>query len=43
VTKTITVLVNGDDVFEADETFTITLENPTGASIGDDQPLSFSA
>ena len=28
-TKTITVLVNGDAAFEADETFTVNLSNPT--------------
>ena len=30
-TKTITVNVSGDSIFEADETFTVSLSNPTGA------------
>ena len=34
-TKTITVLVNGDTAFEADETFTVDLTNPTSAIIAD--------
>ncbi len=38
-TKTITVLVNGDLVFEANETFFVNLSSPTGATIADDQGL----
>src|SRR2546430_5835405 len=34
-TKTITVLVNGDTKFEADETFTMHLSGATGATISD--------
>jgi subtilisin-like proprotein convertase family protein len=34
-TKTITVLVNGDETFEADETFKVNLSNPTDAIIVD--------
>jgi hypothetical protein len=33
-TKTIVVTVTGDTAFEADETFTVTLTNPTGALLG---------
>jgi len=33
-TGTITVAVNADTTFEADETFGITLSNPTGATLG---------
>src|SRR5262249_10708401 len=33
-TKTIPVTVNGDTVFEPNETFTVTLSNPVGAVIG---------
>lgn len=33
-TQTITVLVNGDLLFEADETFTVVLSDPSGAEIG---------
>jgi CSLREA domain-containing protein len=36
-TKTITVLVNGDLTYEGDETFTVDLSNPTGATIADGQ------
>jgi hypothetical protein len=32
-TKTITVNVSGDSIFEANETFNVTLSNPTGATI----------
>jgi hypothetical protein len=35
-TKTITVLVNGDTAFEADQTFDVTLSNESGATISDD-------
>src|SRR4029078_9706243 len=35
VSKTITVLVNGDNSFEMDETFNVHLSNPSGATIGD--------
>jgi subtilisin-like proprotein convertase family protein len=38
-TKTITVLVNGDEVFEADETFAVNLSSPTGATISDGEGL----
>ena len=34
-TATIDVLVNGDVLVEGDETFTIDLSNPMGATIGD--------
>ncbi len=34
-TQQITVLVNGDTVVEPDETFTVQLDNPTNATIGD--------
>lgn len=35
-TRTVTVLVNGDTLFEGDETFTVTLSNPSaGSAIGD--------
>lgn len=36
-TRTITVLVNGDTVDEPDETFFVTLSNPTNATIADGQ------
>jgi Ca2+-binding RTX toxin-like protein len=36
VVKTITVLVNGDVVFENNETFSVVLSNAVGATIGDD-------
>ena len=36
-TKTITVPVNGDTVFEANETFFVNLTNASGATIADDQ------
>jgi uncharacterized repeat protein (TIGR01451 family) len=36
-TKTITVLVNGDTVFEANETFTVNLSNASGATIADSE------
>ena len=32
--KTITVFVNGDTAFEADQTFDVTLASPTGAALG---------
>ena len=32
--KTITVFVNGDTAFEADQTFDVTLSGPSGASLG---------
>ncbi|MDP2348308.1 MAG: Calx-beta domain-containing protein, partial [Gammaproteobacteria bacterium] len=35
-TKTITINISNDDVFEGSETFNITLSNATGASISDD-------
>jgi subtilisin-like proprotein convertase family protein len=38
-TKTITVLVNGDDVFEGEETFMVNLTSPTGATISDGEGL----
>jgi CSLREA domain-containing protein len=34
-TKTITVLVNGDTVYEGNETFTVVLSNPSNATISD--------
>jgi hypothetical protein len=34
VSKTITVQVNGDTTFEPDETFTVTLTNPSKATLG---------
>jgi VCBS repeat-containing protein len=37
--KQVTVLVNGDVVFEADETFFVNLSNPTNATITDNQGL----
>ena len=37
--KPITVLVNGDTSFEADETFTVELSNATEATISDDEGL----
>ena len=37
--KTITVLVNGDTTFEADETFFVDLSNATGATITDNQGI----
>jgi len=33
--KTVTIQVSGDQVFEPDETFTLSLENPTDATISD--------
>jgi hypothetical protein len=33
--KTVAVPISGDTVFESDETFTLVLSNPIGASIGD--------
>lgn len=39
LTKTITVLVNGDQKFEPDETFFVNLTNPINATIGDNQGL----
>jgi uncharacterized protein (TIGR03437 family) len=38
--KTINVLVNGDSVFEPDETFRISLSTPTNASISDAQGVA---
>jgi hypothetical protein len=38
-TKTITVNVNGDTSVESDETFTVDLSNPVGATIADSQGL----
>ena len=38
-TREITVLVNGDPIVEADETFVLNLSNPAGATIGDAQGL----
>ncbi|TFH70252.1 hypothetical protein E3V39_15360, partial [Gammaproteobacteria bacterium LSUCC0112] len=35
-TKTITINISNDDVFEGSETFNVTLSNATGASISDD-------
>ena len=32
--KTIDVIVNGDGLYESDETFLVTLSNPTGATLG---------
>ena len=37
--QTVTVTVNGDTTVELDETFTVKLSNPTGATIADDQGL----
>ncbi|WP_066013000.1 S-layer family protein [Thioclava sp. SK-1] len=37
--KTITVAVSGDTVKEADETFTVTLSNPTGAALAVDSAM----
>jgi hypothetical protein len=37
LTQTITVVVNGDTAFEANETFLVNLSNPTGATIADAQ------
>jgi hypothetical protein len=37
--KTVTVLVNGDTVVEATETFVVNLSNPTNATIADGQGL----
>ncbi len=34
ISKTVTVAVLGDTLVEADETFTLTLSNPSGASLG---------
>ena len=34
LTATVTILVNGDTTYEPDETFTVTLSNPTGLSLG---------
>jgi probable HAF family extracellular repeat protein len=36
-TKQVVVNVNGDSKVESDETFTVTLSNPTNATIGDNQ------
>lgn len=36
-TQTVTVLVNGDRLVEADETFFVSLSHPTGATIAQDQ------
>lgn len=33
-TKNISILVNGDTLFEPNETFTVVLSNPTGATLG---------
>jgi hypothetical protein len=38
--KTITVLVNGDQLVESDEYFFVNLSNPTGASIGSSQAFA---
>jgi hypothetical protein len=38
-TKTVTVLVNGDGVYEANETFEVNLSGPTNATIADNQAL----
>ncbi len=38
-TKSITLLVKGDDLFEKDETFSLNLASPTDASIADDQAI----
>jgi large repetitive protein len=38
-TREISVLVNGDAIVEADETFVLNLSNPAGATIGDAQGL----
>jgi subtilisin-like proprotein convertase family protein len=38
-TKTITVAVNGDTTFEADESFTVNLSSPTSATIADGEGL----
>jgi Calx-beta domain/Subtilase family len=38
-TKTITVLINGDTLAEADETFFVNLSNPLNATMGDGQGL----
>jgi Ca2+-binding RTX toxin-like protein len=35
-TTTINVTLNGDEVFEGDETFTVDLSNPVGAALGGD-------
>jgi probable HAF family extracellular repeat protein len=37
--KTVTVLVNGDRLAEANETFVVNLSGPTGATIGDGQAV----
>ncbi len=37
--ETITVVVNGDTVFESNETFAVNLSNPTNATIADSQGL----
>jgi len=39
VTRTITVIVNGDTTFEPDETYFINLTNPANATISDSQGL----
>ena len=36
-TRTVTVLVNGDTVFEPDQTFTVNLSAPTNATVADGQ------
>jgi hypothetical protein len=35
--ETVDVTVNGDDTYEADEDFTVTLSNPTNAGLADDE------
>ena len=37
--KTFTVTINGDTASEADETFTVNLSNPVGATIADGQAM----
>jgi len=39
MSKTVTVLVNGDRLAELNETFVVNLSNPTGATIGDGQAV----